>query len=803
MKKKFLVILLALTMVFAFSAAAFAEESSTKQADSTTIQITCYGQTVTFDSNTASKDIFLDKEVEENADIAVTDTKYNVVSETPTVNITGINFGNKTKQTLTCTITYTLEDKENEENKTAYTITKTINAYVGSSDVSLKSIELTVDKGDAQNITNPSGTNLTGHVDQAATTVTVKATAADTTKVQFKDVANTSNVAQTKLSFGSNDFVVCTILVKPENGAEAKEYTLTIKKDYDDTSLTIKDVDGPTGSKNVFSATYPFGTKKNATLEFTPTCYGDITIDNDEDDITVKYRNNKIVVEFDTTPKGDYSFDITVKALNGDKEYYRFDLDEGEAVQLEDMNIMIGDDNSRNDLDYIMFPSKFDEDVYDYYVFVPWDDSKDYEDGVDVYISTEYGKNLTVKHGTNKFDDDIDDYIKVGSVNDGDKETFTITVTADKSNDSSKYNVTVYYGSEKSADTATLKDIEATYGKNFKTKATISPSFSSSVYNYIVSVPAKTEEVLLELTASDRDAVILCNDEIVDGDITLSDLKAGENKFKVVVVAENCDDTKTYNITVNVGATGLLSNLSFSTNAGTFNFSPVFASGTYNYVANVPNSVTTLYVTPTAIDDDYTIRVYKGSTDAQTVKSGKTSTGVALTEGLNEVKVYVYQSGSSKTYTLNIYRQPTAPNYQVSVQNLYVNGTAKTLNAVNIKGNNFLKLRDLAYLLDGTSKQFNVTYTESTNTTHIHSLTSYVNDPKNPVNQPITLTRPQLSSQKVTLDGSSAYPIAYNVAGSNYVNLRQVCAMLDIGLTYSAATNTVTITTANSYTPGL
>ena len=243
--------------------------------------------------------------------------------------------------------------------------------------------------------------------------------------------------------------------------------------------------------------------------------------------------------------------------------------------------------------------------------------------------------------------------------------------------------------------------------------------------------------------------------------------------------------------------------MTFSTNAGSFNFSPVFASGTYNYVANVPNSVTTLYVTPTAVDDDYTIRVYKGSADAQTVRSGRTSTGVALTEGLNEVKIYVYQSGSSKTYTLNIYRQPANPNYQVSVQNLYVNGTAKTLNAVNIKGNNFLKLRDLAYLLDGTSKQFNVTYTESINTAHIHSLTSYVNDPQNPVNQPITLSRPQLSSQKVTLDGSNAYPIAYNVAGSNYVNLRQVCAMLDIGLTYSAATNTVTITTANSYTPGL
>ncbi|NLF79735.1 MAG: hypothetical protein GX572_00920, partial [Clostridia bacterium] len=120
-----------------------------------------------------------------------------------------------------------------------------------------------------------------------------------------------------------------------------------------------------------------------------------------------------------------------------------------------------------------------------------------------------------------------------------------------------------------------------------------------------------------------------------------------------------------------------------------------------------------------------------------------------------------------------------------------------------INGNNFLKLRDLAYILSGTTKQFNVGYTLATNTAAITSLTAYVNDPSNPVNLPIELKNPQVSSQIVTLDGKSAYPVAYNVAGSNYVNLRQVCAMLDIGLTYSASTNTITVTTANSYTPGL
>lgn len=47
---------------------------------------------------------------------------------------------------------------------------------------------------------------------------------------------------------------------------------------------------------------------------------------------------------------------------------------------------------TRNDLDFTMYPNNFDEDVYDYYVFVPWDDSKDYRSGVDVFINAEFDK---------------------------------------------------------------------------------------------------------------------------------------------------------------------------------------------------------------------------------------------------------------------------------------------------------------------------------------------------------------------------------------------------------------------------
>lgn len=805
MKKKFLVILLALTMVFAFSAAALATVVETPAAN-TTITFSFEGidgvraklsngtaTMVKTDSLTA--DITISSAIMATVTVDGEDVEGEIVTVTKT-NQTDGKIAKSGYTQITGTVNYT--HKEN-----IYAIPFTLDIYIGNDNANLKSITPNgCDAGyDKNTITSFTDNKATMYVDKDATKWSFEVAAVDSNAtISINNGSNNSSITNgTDLSY--------KIKVTSENGKVTKEYTLAISKTFDvaeftqplkynnNTIATIKEMT----AGDIVTFSYPYGTSKNDELKFTTAFTGDLDFDIDKTDseyIKVTKNTDGFTVEFKKAPAGErLDIDVILTSLDGDEEVsFTLRLNEAEPVLLDDMNIQIdGDDD---DIDYNMFPTKFDDETFDYYVFVPYDGVS----SITVNAQIEYDKDFDVSGMSSSGSK----YHKLGTVSAGKSNTFTIKVEEDdNSSNYTEYKIHVYYAAKSADDDDALDDIEVRYGSSFRTKATISPSFSANTTNYVVSLPAKTEEARLYLDASDRDAIILCNDEVVDNYITLSDLKAGENKFKVVVVAENCDDTKTYNITVNVGATGLLSNLSFSTNAGTFNFSPVFASGTYNYVANVPNSVTTLYVTPTAIDDDYTIRVYKGSTDAQTVKSGKTSTGVALTEGLNEVKVYVYQSGSSKTYTLNIYRQPTAPNYQVSVQNLYVNGTAKTLNAVNIKGNNFLKLRDLAYLLDGTSKQFNVTYTESTNTTHIHSLTSYVNDPKNPVNQPITLTRPQLSSQKVTLDGSSAYPIAYNVAGSNYVNLRQVCAMLDIGLTYSAATNTVTITTANSYTPGL
>ena len=61
------------------------------------------------------------------------------------------------------------------------------------------------------------------------------------------------------------------------------------------------------------------------------------------------------------------------------------------------------------------------------------------------------------------------------------------------------------------------------------------------------------------------------------------------------------------------------------------------------------------------------------------------------------VRAYTLQFGVIQT------AQPTA-------SNVLVNGAFIDLQAYHISGNNFFKLRDIAYVLNGTSAQFNVEF---------------------------------------------------------------------------------------------
>lgn len=784
--KKFLVVLMAVVMVFAFTSVALAAD------DDVTLKIG--NKTVNNGSN-----VYADVNDVLSVSATVNGTTVasgNITASGATIKDDAVSFSEAGKYTVTFTVKYTKGDSEEaREDSKAFTI----NFLIGESEANISSIKVTdavdADGNDAgydkASLTKISG-KYQAYVDEDTNKIKL-----DVTKARDSQNAEVVVVGAEGGYVGGNEI---TIKVYPENGDTPATYTVAVNKIYDVAdcgNLYLNEKKLTADKHDDYTVTYPYASKKGAVLHFEMTYIGEIDFDiakSDEDYIDVKSTDSGFDVKFIDTPNGkNFDFDVTVSAMNGDRDEeisFTVYLEEAEPVLLDDLEITVG--SLKDDLKYTMYPSKFDDETFAYSVFVPYD--SDFKKGIDVFFEADYDKGITAKVGSTALTRKKD--IKVGSVSAGYDESFYIKVT--DGIDSSEYVINVYYADKDASSKATLKSLSAKYGSNYKTTAEISPDFSATTYNYSINVPTGTKSVRLTMSA-EKNATLVYNGEIFSKTLEVSDLKNGVNTVKVVVMAEDCETTKTYTITINVGSVAL-TGLSFTTNIGGISVSPVFSANTLNYIANVSNNVNTIYVTPYGAEGA-TISVFANSGAYQAVNSGKTSSGIALKEGLNEIKVMVTSGGSIKTYCLSVYRQPAATKYQVSSQKVILNGTSKDLYAVNINGNNFIKLRDIAYLLNGTSKQINISFNTSTNAAYLASRTAYTSMDGSE-NTAIKLANPQISAQSFYLDNASIYPVAYNINRNNFVNLRQLCAVLDIGLTYSSATNTITLNTANSYTAG-
>ena len=144
-------------------------------------------------------------------------------------------------------------------------------------------------------------------------------------------------------------------------------------------------------------------------------------------------------------------------------------------------------------------------------------------------------------------------------------------------------------------------------------------------------------------------------------------------------------------------------------------------------------------------------------------------------------------------YAAGIVAQPTW-------QPIFVDGQQVEMEAYNINGNNFVKLRDIAYLLNGTEKQFQVGFVSASNSIFISRKTAYTSVGQ----ENLALDSPKRvipSKQSVYLDSAQVSPMTYNIDGNNYMMLRDLALLVDFGMSYDSASGTVDITTANSYSP--
>lgn len=132
-----------------------------------------------------------------------------------------------------------------------------------------------------------------------------------------------------------------------------------------------------------------------------------------------------------------------------------------------------------------------------------------------------------------------------------------------------------------------------------------------------------------------------------------------------------------------------------------------------------------------------------------------------------------------------------------------VNGEKKAFDAYNIEGNNYFKLRDLAYVLSGTDKRFEVSWDAAANAISLTSGKAYTTvggemaAQENPVQSDAVL-----SASKILLDGKEISLTAYTINGNNYFKLRDLGQTFDFGVGWNGEAQTISIDTSTGYTAG-
>lgn len=135
-----------------------------------------------------------------------------------------------------------------------------------------------------------------------------------------------------------------------------------------------------------------------------------------------------------------------------------------------------------------------------------------------------------------------------------------------------------------------------------------------------------------------------------------------------------------------------------------------------------------------------------------------------------------------------------AVNVVLSPQNLSVDGKAIECEKYNIDGYNYFKLRDIAYLLNGTGSQFEVSWNANTSTVCIVPGNAYSADGSELVAGADKSSTAVSSSQTIIINGKQCTDLSvFNLGGNNYFKLRDLGEAIGFSVDYDASTNTAIV----------
>ncbi len=131
---------------------------------------------------------------------------------------------------------------------------------------------------------------------------------------------------------------------------------------------------------------------------------------------------------------------------------------------------------------------------------------------------------------------------------------------------------------------------------------------------------------------------------------------------------------------------------------------------------------------------------------------------------------------------------------------LTYNGDPVTMMAYNIGGNNYFKLRDFATMVNGSTKQFEVTWDPAASAVNLLTGVPYTSVGGEMVMAYGASVVPATkSNDEVYMGGDLQRFAAYKIDGNNYFKLRDLCKAMDIAVEWVAETSTINLNSSMPY----
>ena len=197
------------------------------------------------------------------------------------------------------------------------------------------------------------------------------------------------------------------------------------------------------------------------------------------------------------------------------------------------------------------------------------------------------------------------------------------------------------------------------------------------------------------------------------------------------------------------------------------------------------------------VDEDGTFRVYEFPVDHPDYTRGPIYAG----EEAGAKAFYVVTEAEAKAL-LKKTPASTVPGITAvpTAAKVLVDGENVSFDAYSIAGNNYFKLRDLAYVLNGSDKQFSVDWDGANNAIALQKSSSYTAVGGEMATKGTASIAATPSSAKILLGGKAVTMTAYTIRGNNYFKLRDVGIAFDFDVSWNNAVQTIEIDTASSYT---